>query len=32
MHRLNRGITGSWWLVVLNTYLVFTASWAQRYS
>ena len=21
MHRLNRGITGSWWLVVLNTYL-----------
>ena len=20
MHRLNRGITGSWWLVALNTY------------
>ena len=26
MHRLNRGITGSWWLVALNTYLTLSIA------
>jgi hypothetical protein len=26
MHRLNRGITGSWWLVALNTYLTLSIT------
>ena len=26
MHRLNRGITGSWWIVALNTYLALSIA------
>lgn len=26
MHRLNRGITGSWWLLALNTYLTLSIA------